>query len=70
MHTIFQRGQKKSWIQLVLQQIITENNGPSQTKTLMEKRLSEIQALDSQIHATLQIDVIEAAITTSTDLND
>ena len=36
----------------------------------MEKRLSQIQALDFQIHAVLQIDEIEAAITTSADLID
>ena len=36
----------------------------------MEKRLGEIQALDSQIHASLQTDEIEAAITSSADLID
>ena len=45
-------------------------NRLSQIITLMEKRLSEIQALDSQIHAILQNDEIEAGITTSADLND
>ena len=47
-----------------------QSNRLSQIITLMEKRLSEIQALDSQIHSTLQIDEIEAAITSSADLND
>ena len=42
----------------------------SQIITLMEKRLSEIQALASQIHAILEIDEIEAAMTTSADFND
>ena len=47
-----------------------QSNRLSQIIELMEKRLSEIQALDSQIHASLQIDEIEAAITSSADLND
>ena len=47
-----------------------QSNRLSQIIALMEKRLSEIQALDSQIHASLQIDEIEAAITSSADLND
>ena len=42
----------------------------SQIITLMEKHLSEIRVLDSQIHATLQVDEIEAAIASSADLND
>ena len=47
-----------------------QRNRLSQIIALMEKRLSKIQALDSQKHAILQIDEIEAAITTSADLND
>ena len=47
-----------------------QNNHLSQTIALMEKCLSEIQALDSQKHATLQIDENEAATATSADLND
>ena len=47
-----------------------QSNRLSQIIALMEKRLSDIQALDSQIHASLQIDEIEAAITSSADLND
>ena len=47
-----------------------QSNRLSQIITLMEERLSEVQALNSQIHATLQVDDIEAAITSSVDLND
>ena len=47
-----------------------QSNNFSQIITLMEKRLSQIQALDFQIHVLLQIDEIEAAITTSADLID
>ena len=47
-----------------------QRNRFSQIIMLMEKRWSEIQALDSQIPAILQIDEIEAAITTSADMND
>ena len=45
------------------------SNHLSQIITLMKKRLSEIQALDSQRHASLEIDEIEAAITSSADFN-
>ena len=47
-----------------------QSNRLSQIMTLLEKRLGEIQALDSQIHASLQTDEIEAAITSSADLID
>ena len=42
----------------------------SQIVTLTVKSLCQIQALVSQIHATLQVDEIEAAITSSADLSD
>ena len=47
-----------------------QSNRLIQILALMEERLSEVQALNCQINATLQVDEIEVAITSSADLND
>ena len=46
-----------------------QSNRLARILPLTEKTLSKVQTLDSQIHAQLQVDEIEAAITFCTDLN-